>query len=183
MKIKKIKKDFTGTVLSKDHSIRGKEFEQVMSNAGFQINQGIGADLQQVGIEIKTKDVNSGSPNSVGTMTYEDICNKSYEETHIFEKLQKQFRVKIDSGVVIDQELYDFTDPYIQDKIRDAYETARKKMIAGDKSSYIRGSDYGHFDQKTENSWQFRIPVSSMKKIEEMSKQTFSKFFDIDHDN
>ncbi len=178
MKIKQIKKDFTGTILSRNHSVRGKEFEEVMSGSGFQINQGMGADLKESGIEVKTKDVNSSSPNSVGTLTYEDICNKSYKETHIFEKMQKQFRVVTDEGLVVDQNLFDFTDPYIQEKIEEAYENARQKMINGDKSSYIRGSEYGHFEQKTENSWAFRITVSAMRKIENMSKQTFKDFFE-----
>jgi hypothetical protein len=41
MKIKRIKKDYTGTVLSKDHSIRGKQFEQVMSRDGWNINKAL----------------------------------------------------------------------------------------------------------------------------------------------
>jgi|LakMenEpi03Aug12_release.lakeMendotaPanAssembly.Ray.scaffolds.fasta_scaffold00012_55 hypothetical protein len=178
MKIKRIKKDYTGTVLSKDHSIRGKQFEQVMSRDGWNINQGPGADLQQIGIEVKTKDVNSGSANSVGTITVQDICSLSYKQTHIFEKLQKQFRITTADGIVTNQDLFDFTDPYIQEKIEEAYEIGRQKIINGDRSSYIRGSEYGHFEQRTENSYVFRIPVGSMKKIESMSKSTFNDFFE-----
>lgn len=181
MKVKKIKKDFTGTLLSKDHSRRGREFEQVLAQSGFRINTGCGVDLPDLDVEVKTKDVNSTSANTVGTMTYEDICNKSYEESGIFEKIQRQFRVETNNGTIVNQAIFDFSKPFIQDVIKDAYESAREKMIAGDKSSYISGSAYGYFEQKTENSWAFRISVPAMKKLEKMSTSTFERFFDYDN--
>jgi hypothetical protein len=181
IKVKKIKKDFTGTVLSTDHSRRGREFEEVLERSGFRINTGAGVDIPDYDLEVKTKDINSTSPNSVASMTYEDICNKNYEQSGIFEKVQRQFRVKTDNGTVIDQEIFDFSRPFIQDVIKDAYESARAKMIQGDKSSYISGSAYGCFEQKAENSWTFRISVPAMKKLEGMSKSTFDKLFDYDN--
>jgi hypothetical protein len=181
MKVKKIKKDFTGTVLSKDHSRRGREFEEVLEQSGFRINTGSGVDMPDYDLEVKTKDIHSTSPNTVGSMTHEDVCNKSYEESGIFEKIQRQFRIETDNGTITNQEIFDFSKPFVQDLIKDAYESARTKMIQGDRSSYISGSAYGYFEQKTENSWAFRISVTAMKKLEGMAKSTFENFFDYDN--
>jgi hypothetical protein len=110
-------------------------------------------------------------------MLPEDIIEKSYRESVICEKLQQQLRVKTKDQIIISAEVYDFSSPYIQEKIEESYETARQKIINGDRSKYISGGPYGYFERtvKGSRSYQFRVSDGAVKKIESMSLATSNK--------
>jgi hypothetical protein len=183
VKVTSIKTDFRGIRLP-DAPHQGRGFERALSNAGNPVNNGHGPDYPEVGLEVKTKDIESTSANTVGTILYEDIKVTPYGMSSICKKLQQQFRVTVKDNIIVDQYVYDFSAPHIQEVIAKAYETARAKIIAGDKSSYISGTGYGFFEQKRlkggtlTNSWAFRIPVKSMKKLEGMAQSTYANLFE-----
>jgi hypothetical protein len=184
VKVKSIKTDFRGTVLPKEHDLRGRAFEQILKNLGNPVAVGAGADYPKHGLEVKTKDTESTSANSVGSILYEDIKTTPYSKSSIAEKLQQQYRVKVKDGIVVSNKIYDFSKPHIQAVLENAYETARAKIIAGDNSNYITGGEFGHFERKKlkggklTNSWVFRIPVKSMDKLEGMAQSMFNELFD-----
>ena len=185
IKITKIKTDFTGVKLPADHSIRGKAFEDILAQTGNPVSKGSGPDYPEYGLEVKTKDISSNSANSVGSMTYEDIKLTPYDESPIAKKIKQQFRVKVNKeGVIINTRVYDFTPDFIQEKLREAYESARIKIIKGDNSDYIAGTKFGYFerkkgkDNKETNSWAFRISVGAMDTLESMSKSKYSELFE-----
>ena len=182
-KIKEIKTDFRGIPLP-DHSTQGREFENILANKGHPVTQGQGPDYPEYDLEVKTKDTESKSANSVGSMTSKKIKVTPYPNSSIAKKIQRQFRVKIKDGVIVSTKVYDFSAPFIQEIIKEAYETARAKIIAGNTDSYIPGTTFGYFEQKKlsggklTNSWAFRIPVGSMKKLEKMAQSTYGKLFE-----
>jgi hypothetical protein len=75
--------------------------------------------------------------------------------------------------------VYDFSAPYIQEKIEQCYEAARQKIIQGDERDYIPGGHYGFFERQAggPRSYQFRFTDGAMKKLEAMSRSTFHKLF------
>ena len=184
VKVKIIKTDFVGTTLPMDHSIRGQVFEEVLAQKGNPVSKGEGCDYPRHGLEVKTKDVDSTSANSVGTMTWENIKVTPWDMSPIAEKIKQQYRVKVKKGIIINTKIYDFSPDFIQDKLREAYETARAKIIKGDKSNYIAGTKFGYFERKKgkggkeTNSWAFRIPVGAMDTLESMAKSNYNTLFE-----
>jgi ABC-type phosphonate transport system ATPase subunit len=160
----------------------GKNVELKLIAEGFKVNQqSSGVDIENLGLEVKSRDVDSVSPQSIGSMLPEDICAKSYHETSICAKIQQQLRVKTKDQKIISAEVYDFSSPVIQERIRESYEIARQKIIDGNDSNYIAGGAYGYFERTVagSRSYEFRLRDTAMKKIEKISKSTFSKFIEL----
>lgn len=165
----------------------GRWAESVLESNGHRLDNGAGCDLPEYGVEVKTRKVESSSPHTVGTMRIEDIISTPYDQSLIFEKFQQQYRVNYsDEGqVVLDSQVYDFTDEFIQDKIREAYEAGRKKIVANENQGfhppYVKGTEFGQFEiAESYSSYRFRIPNGAMKKILQASKGTkiFKKLFE-----
>jgi hypothetical protein len=165
----------------------GRWAEAVMEINGHNIEHGAGCDMPEYGVEMKTRKIESNSPHTVGTMRFGDIISKPYDQSLIFEKFQRQYRVHYsDEGqVVLTSEVYDLTEEFIQSKIREAYEEGRKQItqneINGFHPPYVKGSEWGYFEvSESYSSYRFRIPNSAMKKIETAVRnaKTFKKLFE-----
>lgn len=169
-----------------DHGHIGRHIHDTVDNHGYAMNPGRGADIRMPGCqpaEVKSRDEDSRSPHSVGSMHEQDIINTCYEQTILWEKLQTQLRVKYRNHVIQSQEIYDFSRPIIQQKLRDAYETARHNLIQGnyDSSNYVPGTGFGHFERcANSDQWTFRIGNKGMQQLEAMARSTFDRLFDYD---
>ena len=183
IKVKSIKKGIevgADIPFQQNHGNVGRWVEEQLSNNGYQLSNGKGVDIPGLGVECKSRKVESNSPHTVGTMTIDTIIENKYEDSVIFEKFQQQYRVHYsDEGqIVLSSDMYDFSDPYIQQQIREAYEEGRKVIIAERLNDmfparYIRGGDFGQFEvTESGNGYRFRIPNNAMKKIERMSKSS-----------
>lgn len=157
----------------------GRWVEHKMREQGWNVTDSEGPDMPEVGIEIKSRKVESSSHHTVGTMSIDKIICTPYDLSPVKDKFQKQYRVHYsDEGqVVVAEGLMDFSDDYIQDKIREAYEAGRRQIIKNQKQGirlpYIKGTEWGHFEiVQDRNSYRFRIPNHSMKKIETISKNS-----------
>ena len=178
VKVTKIKANLVGeSVPPKTHGAAGRNIENRLRAQGFPISNQSGPDLPSVGLEVKSRDIDSTSAQSVGTMLPEDIIQQSYRESVICEKLQQQLRVKTKDQKIISSEVYDFSSPYIQEKFEESYEIARQKIIDGDRGNYISGGSYGYFERtvKGSRSYQFRVSDGAVKRIEAMSMATSNK--------
>lgn len=191
IKVKTIKKGIevgTDIPFQQSHGNVGRWVEEQLSDNGYLMSNGKGVDIPGLGVECKSRKVESNSPHTVGTMTIAEIVLTDYEDSVIFEKFQQQYRVHYsDEGqIVLSSAVYDFSDPYIQKQIREAYEAGRKVIVdeldkEGYMPSYIRGGDFGQFEiTESNNSYRFRIPHGAMKKIETMSKgaSVFNNLFE-----
>ena len=183
IKVKAIKKGIevgADIPFQQSHGNVGRWVEEQLSTNGYVMSNGKGVDIPGLGVECKSRKVESNSPHTVATMTTNAIVTTKYEDSVIFEKFQQQYRVHYsDEGqVVLSSDMYDFSDPYIQQQIREAYEAGRKVIIDeitndGYPPRYIRGGDFGQFEiTESGGGYRFRIPHNAMKKIEGMSKSS-----------
>ena len=153
--------------------------QEQLEEHGYKINTGSGPDLLEYGVEVKSRKIESSSPHTVGSSRIEDIIVTPYDQSVIKDKFQTQYRVKYsDEGQVVTEEgIYDLTDEYIQDRVREAYEAGRKKIaqneLNGYHPPYVKGTEWGNFEITDScGSYRFRIPDHAMKKIEKISRNS-----------
>lgn len=184
IKINKLKTNLKGQQVSTNSSNRGRQVEHIMKAQGFDINTGAGPDLQfgDTPVEIKSRDNNAISPQTVGAMSLADIKSTIYEDSAIFKKFQQQYRVKTEDGIIVEEHMYDFSSWFAQSVIKESYETARQAIINGACGDYIPGGKYGYFERTNKNSktsYNFRLSDSAMKKMEAMANSTIDQLFEI----
>lgn len=180
IKVKKLYTSYIGVRLP-DTSRAGTAFEKVLADNGHPVDPGQGPDYPEVGLEVKTKSKESRSANVVGTMSRTDIINTPYEESSICKKMKQQLRVETENGVIVDQNIYDFSANHIQEKIKESYEIGQKKLNVKDPRDYVNCTKWGYFEKRkhTEDSYMYRINVGAMKELEGMAKASsqYKKLF------
>jgi hypothetical protein len=153
--------------------------QDTMIDQGYNMSTHKGVDIPDLEIEVKSKGTESTSAYSMGSLHIDSIKDYDYDHSTIKEKCQTIFKVEHSQifREVTDARVLDFTKPYIQEKFRDAFNTARDKMLTGDESNYIKGHDkaWGYFERKIKggvptNNWAFRITVKNMKAFEGMAR-------------
>jgi len=180
--------------VARRHGDIGRWIEDEIQRRGYSVNRGYGPDLKDMGVEIKTRLESSTSGHTVGSMLGIDIVNTPWEQSNVCNKIQRQYRVYYnDENIVTDRTgIYDFTDPFIQELLRESYEYGRSVLskyvyefdhgpdIEATVPSYIKGDKcIAYFEQQPETGqFQFRITAYGMRKIETMTRQTsFTKLF------
>ena len=156
--------------------------EDCLEENGYNINRAAGVDLPDYNVEVKTRCVDSNSAHTVGRMTTENIINTPYTQSPVKDKIQQQYRVEYDSwGRLVSNEIYDFSEDWIQDMIEQSYESGRQEIsqgMAGKNNTKTYGIGIFQRD-KDKEQWQYRITEAGMKKIKNMSKQkSFKKLFE-----
>lgn len=194
MKVTKIKHGIEpGTEIPEQqrHGNVGRWVESVLKDKGHNIDPGSGCDMPEYQVEVKSRMIESTSPHTVGSMTIKDIINTPYDQSVIAEKFQTQYRVHYsnEGQVVLDSQIYDFSDDHIQSYIREAYELGRAKITANEANGYhppyVKGSKWGQFEITDSCSgYRFRIPNGAMKTIEKVARnaKTFERFFELTAD-
>ena len=172
--LKKAQEKLIGMKVPKlDSGNIGRLVEKVLEEVGYKINKGAGVDIPELGVEIKTTVIPTHSARSIGTMTFSDIIENSYENSIICKKLQQQFVIRHCPTLmqITEAKMYDFRDPTLQAKFKDAYESTRKVLALYQNGQYpkevkIKGK-CGYWEHKEANSFKFRIPQAEIKKIEQ----------------
>jgi len=187
-KIKKLK--LTKQILGKDLGTNqsghaGRQMENILEDMGVDINRGHGPDIQKFGLEVKTRDRDAISAQTIADMHLDDIISTDYARSHVREKFQQQLRVYTEEGTVTDADVYDFSAPWIQHSIEKAYEHARQQLAqtkaAGYHVSCTRvDGHFGYFESRTAspNTYSFRVSNANMNRLERMTQSTFGRFFD-----
>jgi hypothetical protein len=158
----------------------GRAVEVLLEQMGFPINKGHGPDIEQLGVEVKTRDIDAVSPQTVADMRPDMIKTTPYKQSHVYEKFQQQLRIYTKEDVIISAEIYDFSAPVIQDLIQHAYEYAQQQIIANDQLDRTEYKDhYGYFERVSKNrkSLSFRLSKDDMFKLERMTKSTYKNLF------
>ena len=158
--------------------------EDMLEELGYTINRGAGCDLKIMGVEIKTRTIEATSAQSIGSMTPADIIATPYDLSPIKAKFQQQFRVhhSIERGCIVSAKMYDFRGDYFQNRMRDAYESAREMFANGAFANYVRGDEACGYFEKTvsgRNSYDFRLPSNVMEAFEATCDSTFDSMFEI----
>jgi hypothetical protein len=174
-KVTKLKTNLVGmTVPDSTNGHAGRFVESEIIREGFDVDTKGTVDIPGLDIEVKTRDINAISAQTVGSMTPENIKKTPYRESSVYEKIQRQFRVYIRDNTIIDAKVVDFSWDIIQQKIEQSYELARQRIIDGLDDNYISGGPYGYFERtvKGSSSYDFRLRDTAMKKLESMANST-----------
>ena len=155
----------------------GRYIETLLQRAGIPIDRI--ATMDNPHFELKSRDLDSTSPQTVGSMTLASIKTTTWEDSTVCEKIQMQYRVKTRANVIVESEMYDFSGWAAQSVLKEAYEAARQDIINGNCNDYIYGGEYGYFEKtnKESNSRCFRINDGAFKKLEAMAKSTMNELF------
>lgn len=182
VKVFKLAEQLLGKVLPNNiggHA--GRELERLLESMGVPINRGRGCDWKVYGLEVKSRDMDATSPQTVATMHKDDIKTMAYEDSAIFEKFQQQLRVYTKDRVIVEARVHDFSAPHIQRLIRLAYNHAQAQFSLGTAGDYVYGSEYGYFEvtnPKSPDSYSFRINAGAFDKLEAMVASTYGNLFE-----
>lgn len=165
----------------------GRWVEDQLEENGYSINRGKGIDLQKLGVEVKTRKVNSSSGHTVGAMLPQDIVQNDWQAgNNMFDKVQKQYRVKhkvnelTGDNIVVSAQVHDFTNDNIQTKLKEAWDHCRNVLVQnpGVDFDYIRGEDKWAYLELQENGYyQFRITPKYMKEMESIANFNRTRMF------
>jgi hypothetical protein len=172
--------------IQKDGNI-GIMVEDVMIDSGYKLSTSVGVDIPSIETEIKTKGSESKSAYSIGSLHIDTVKLHDYDHSPIKEKCQTIFKVRHSQIFmeITSAKVLNLNKNFIQEKFKDAFDTARNKLIAGDTANYIKGHSaaWGYLERKTRkgkptNNWAFRITVKTMGKFEGMARSNFDNLFD-----
>lgn len=164
----------------------GRGAEDLLEKLGINIDRRGTYDIPFFNLEVKTRDLNATSPQTVGSMTAKNIIKTPYSKSVVYKKFQHQLRIKTKYDVIVSAEIYDFSPWQIQQLIEEAYEAGRKKMIQLSTEGWaipdwVTGTKWGNFERvnKNSNSWHFRINHDRMEELENMATSMFNNFFEV----
>lgn len=183
-RVKKLTKgDLVGEKLgSRFGGFSGRDAEQKLRGRGYNLSNSAGVDMPLEKVEVKTRAIEAVSPQTVATMKADAIINTPYEKSLVCEKFQQQYRIKTQNDVVVENKIYDFSNPWVQRDIGETYEICRAKLQAGDRGDTISGSYWGYLEKKkgTKSSYSYRINPGAMKDLEAMATSPLSNIFKLE---
>ena len=164
-----------------NHTV-GRFVEQKLKEYGHNYNDGKGIDLPDLNTENKVRKTSSKSAHTIGRMTTSDIIDTCWEDSSVRDKIlanQNRYEWSDIYCEITDNTVYDFTDPYIEEKLKQGYELGRAEIASG-----LCGNNtktYGPViwqKDKDKEQWQYRITNKGMQEIKGISKQkTFDDLF------
>ncbi len=169
-KVKKLKKaDFLGeSVPTKYHGQAGRYIEERIAESGYKVSRRQGIDLPEEKVEVKSRDIDSVSPETVGTMSEYDIIHTDYENSIIFEKLQQQFRVLTKDQIIVSNKVQDYSYEGCQQIAKEIYDIGREVLKKGTTNTYIKGTKYGYWETKRPGHWDFRFRKGTYDVLDRM---------------
>jgi hypothetical protein len=163
----------------------GRWVEDKLEENGYSVNRKKGIDLLSLGLEVKTRKIDSTSGHTVGAMLPQDIISTEWEDSNIRDKIQKQYRVKYNlceftgDNLVTSARVYDFTCDEIQNNLKKSWNYCRKVLSQGNTPDYIRGNGHwGYLELQSNGYYQFRIPPHIMKKLETIATVKRTNLFE-----
>lgn len=158
---------------TQDHQPGQWADQQLMLN-GHNVDATGVIDLPDYGVDNKIRLDSSRASHTVGSMTIDNIINTpAWRDTRFYQKSKNQNRIKYNTTFMEVSSVYllDMEIDHVQEKLQDAYNDLRSRLLQGDRSKEIKSSNgwaildgYSH-----PNSYRFRITNTAMKKIESLS--------------
>jgi hypothetical protein len=181
-----IRKQLLGVKLSNSvNGEAGRDLEDKLEYiVGIPINRKEGVDCIDIDWEVKSRHVTATSAQTIGTMLPEDVISTvDYFDTPIYKKFRKQLRVSLsENSVILDIDLFDFDDEYIQGKFAEAYSNARNYILQYPTCTYTPCTgQWAYFENTNPNktkSLDWRVRDAMMKQVQTMTKSTFTNIFD-----
>ena len=168
------------TVPTNQNGHAGRFVENLLESMGINVNKRHGPDFLDYGLELKTRDTDATSAQTIADMSVEDIINTNYKDSHVFKKFQQQLRVYTKNNTIVSAEVYDFSHSSIQDLIELAYNHARDQLKqCSDLTRTEYKGFYGYFERvdPNRNTLSFRLAKSDMESLEGMAKSNYKNLF------
>jgi hypothetical protein len=177
-KLKEVKFSVVGQpvapVVNGDHGAAGRGLEVVFIDNGLPIDRtNVGADLPAINAELKARDINAVSRETVGRSNIDNIISTDWEDSTIREKFQTQIRVYHNGKVVVGQTVCDFSHPLIQQIAKEAYEICRQKLINGDRKLFIHGTKWFSIEAQKSSPGVYALRTDKMKELVAMAKRNW----------
>ena len=169
-----LQENMIGTkVPAKNDGVAGKFIEQEAGKY-LALQNGKGPDYEKLGIELKSRDIDSTSALTFGVMPCKTIITKEYADTHLCRKMQQLIYFFTQNNYIKSIKHYDFSSYYIQKIIKESYDYGKKQIKSGNTNLYIPpDGNYFYFEDTAKNNqYQFRISKYNFTKITSMSKQS-----------
>ena len=182
--VETLKKQLIGTdVPKKDKGEAGRFIEREIHDITGTQN-GKGCDIEAWGVEIKSRDIDSTSAITIGSEHIDTIKNEPYENTAICEKTQHIILVKTQDRKIIDIEYLNFSDDNIQHQARASYNHGQKILKQGLNANpnYVETDGHPFYFENTtheNDSWAFRIRWQKLCQLNQQTKTTFNKIFEM----
>lgn len=168
-----------GTELHVDpgnHGAIGMQVHDHIAQQGHHMNPSDGCDMPDLKVEVKSRKRDSKSAHTIGTVSIDTVLNCEYEQTVLYEKYQHVYKVThaphtLNTNIVQDARLWDFSIPECQEKLKQAYNIVRQKVRSGCRDDRIPGNKFGNLEKQASGSYQFRVTNGGMKILEAISSQ------------
>jgi len=169
------------------HGHAGRALEDLLEQWGWPINRGAGPDILVFGLEIKTRDEEAVSAQTITSMNIRDILDQDYDQSAVRAKFQQQLRILTCGGRIRDAEVFDFSGDSVQDLIRRAYRHARAQLIQAheQQQDLVRTAYtgfYGYFERcnpLSATTYSFRLNDADMTVMENLSRTRIDHFYTI----
>lgn len=159
----------------------GRYVERLLVEMGVPINFGHGPDIEEIGLEVKTRDLDATSPQTIADMNPEDIISTDYKDSHVYKKFQQQLRVYIRDNVIVSAEVYDFSAPPVQELVERAYNHAKAQLVKNPELTRTAyKNEYGYFERVSTHrkSLSFRLSNDDMATLEGMARSEYKNLFE-----
>jgi hypothetical protein len=174
-----------GTIipLTEKHGNIGRWVEDELQMQGFRVNRGFGVDLPDYDLELKTRNINATSAQTITTCTTRLLLAHEWDTSPVSRKMKRQYRVLYkqrdqNSSVVVESGVFDFTKSDIQSILANDFNknrlfVAQFYLQHGHYPTYVHaGNGFVKFERsETRDAYQIRIPPRKMNKLERMTKQ------------
>jgi hypothetical protein len=153
---------------NKDSGRYGRLVHEKLANI-LPMQSGAGPDIKEAGVEVKSRQIHSTAAHTQCSILRADIIKTPYKDSIFCEKLQKQLKIKINSGIgfITEERIYDFSNKDIQDQIEDGYEACRARVAAGHTDTISCG--WVQMEQLPNDSFKTRITNAGMKSMENIA--------------
>ena len=158
---------------TQDHEA-GNWVDQEMQSKGHNVDTSGVIDMPDYGVDNKSRNVQSKAAWTIGSMTIDHIiATPNWEDTRFHKKCKNQNQVKYNKDFmeVVDVSIVDMEIDHVQEKLQDAYNDLRSRLLQGDRYKEIKSSNgwaildgYSH-----PNSYRFRITNTAMQMIKNIS--------------
>jgi len=183
-KIKLVDQLIGKTLPTNQNGHAGRMVEHLLEDLGLTINRGHGCDLELLGVEVKTRDIDATSPQTIADMRPDEIIKTQYRDSHVYEKFQQQLRIYTKDNIIISADIFDFSKPSIQELVEEAYNHAREQIrVNPDLIRTEYTGFYGYFERtEHKTGLSFRLSSADMTTLENMSQSTFHQIFEYNED-
>jgi hypothetical protein len=161
----------------------GRWVENHLAAQGYKINRGFGIDLKGLKLEIKTRDINATSAQTITSLSLSNLLTYDWKRGPARHKITRQYRVlykqlDFQSSIVVESGVFDFTKSGIPQILGSDFDVNRQYFEDyvekhGEYPKYVnKGQGWLFLERTTERKvWQVRVTNRNMNKLENMTKQ------------